>query len=187
MDVLRWWFTLRRDVIERNENGDAFVFPKQTVRLQSENERITDRGDRIHTGRSTALNQLFAARFTKHYDRLSKQYPVYAQLESLFRMSIVATLIQSDEVQSQIDWDPSWLISALSPATGITPKEVPSIVNHRTVNRRQIVVGVSGGVSVNARRATASIRTARDTGNLASGRNTAFPRSPRDSERWWWD
>ena len=43
MQVLRWWFTLRDDAVRKNEKGDAFVFRKQVLRLQSENERVSRR------------------------------------------------------------------------------------------------------------------------------------------------
>lgn len=188
LDVMRWWFTLRDQSIHKNEKGDAFVFAPQIVHLRSENEVVTDSGDRIHTGQSTALNQLFATRFTKHYDRLARQYPIYAKLDNLFRLSLVAALVQSDHVQSQVAWDPSWLISAVDTARGLEPREVPSIVNHRVIKRRHVVVGVSGGISANAKRAIKQIGSARHiTDQLASDQQAATPRSPRSSERWWWD
>lgn len=186
LDVLRWWFTLRPEAVLRNADGDAFAFADQTVRLQSENELITDRGERVHTGESTELNQLFATRFTKHYDRLAARYHVYAQLENLFRLALVATLIQDEVVRSTIDWNPDWLISHYNYQVGDVPREVPSIVNHRIIGDRHIVVGVSGGVTVDAFASLGQgmVRTSR---SIESDRDVSKPPYSLQSNRWWWD
>ena len=187
MDVLRWWFTLRKNSIRRNEDGNAFVFAKQCVKLQSENELVTEAGDRLHTGRSSELNQQFANQFTEHYGRMAREYPVYAQLQSLFQLSLVAAVLQSDEVRSQLDWNTDWLTSSVTTAQGNTPEEVPSIVNHRVINKRHVVVGVSGGVTVDARPVVRSVRTYADGGRMQSDQNSAEPRTPASSAKWWWD
>lgn len=186
MDVLRWWFTLQQDAIQQDDTGNAFIFADQTVKLRSENEQVADSGNRIHTGKSTVLNQLFANRFTAHFDRLADQYPVYARLDNLFRLAIVAALLQNEEVQSKTGWELSWLAS-LPTAEGRAPREVPSIVNHRTIQRRHVVVGVSGGVAVNVQAAMKKIGRSPNIADLASSQNSATPRTPRNSEKWWWD
>lgn len=187
MQVLRWWFTLRDDAVRKNEKGDAYVFRKQVLRLQSENERVSEDGQRAHTGESSALNQLFASRFTKHFKSMSAAYPVYARLEGIFRLSMLCALLDSDEVQQQVDWDPGWLVANLKTGRGAVPTEVGSIVNHRVINRRHVIVGVSGGVTVDAATATRNVALISNGGGVASDHAAARPRDARHSQRWWWD
>ena len=187
MDVLRWWFTLKSDCVRRNDEGDVWVFRDQVVRLQSENEALNAAGERSHTGTSSPLNQLFANRFTKQFPRLAKQYPVYARLEGLFKMSLLVALLENDKVRSQVDWDPSWLASTFETTQGRVPTEVPSIVNHRVINRRHVVVGVSGGVTLDPRAATRNVRLTSESSRVISDHESAQPRGPIHSPRWWWD
>ena len=187
MQVLRWWFTIRPDAVRRNPDGDAYVFRKQVIRLQSEDEKVTDEGERVHTGQSSPLNQLFASRFTRNYKRLASAYPIYARLEGIFRLAMAVALINSDDVKQQVDWDHAFLSQVAKTAKGNVPSEVPSIVNHRVINRRHVVVGVSGGVTVDARTAVKQVAIIANGGGVTSDRESARPRFPKSSLRWWWD
>ena len=187
MDVLRWWFTLRKNAIESNREGTAFVFAEDCVRLQTENERVTKSGDRVHTGRSSELNAEFAHRFTEHYDRLADEYPIYGQLRSLFQLALVAAVLEDPKTKSTLEWDTDWLVSSVTTAERNEATEVPSIVNHRVINRRDVVVGVSGGVVVDAKGTLAQRNRVRDLTTMKSDHMTAQPRISRSSSRWWWD
>ena len=189
MDVLRWWFTLRENCIERNEAGNAFAFTSHSVQLQSENEMINERGERIHTGQSSDLNQQFADSFTTHFAALAAKYPLYAELENLFDLALVAALVRQEKLGQAVGWNPEWILDSnnYQPRRGEVPREVSSIVNHRVINQRKVVAGVSGGVSVNA---YAAIRTARplaDARALESDKDVSRPADDRRAARWWWD
>jgi hypothetical protein len=61
------------------------------------------------------------------------------------------------------------------------------VINHRLINRKHIVVGVSGGVSIDANHfvSTKSFKVD-DYGLMQSSRSSSTPKqSPRDA--WWWD
>lgn len=187
MDVLRWWFTLRTDAIRRDQDGNAFEFAGQTVQLQSENERLTNRGSRVQTGRATPLNQQFAQRFTRHYSKLAEKYTVYQQLENVFRLALVAAIMHDETIQARIDWNPDWITSHIRLSKGAVPREVASIVNHRVINRRHVVVGVSGGVSLNAMKSLNHAALTKNASLVQRRRATAKPMATRDSQQWWWD
>src|SRR5207253_8710139 len=50
MNVLRWWFTLNYDALSATESRDAFELRGPGVKVLSENELLTERGERVHTG-----------------------------------------------------------------------------------------------------------------------------------------
>jgi hypothetical protein len=189
MDVLRWWFTLRENSITRNREGNAFALSPWNARLQSENELINVRGDRIQTGRSSELNQAFADRFTTHYAALANKYPLYAELDNLFQLALVTALFQKHQLDAMVGWDPEWLLDTAQyqPQQGEVPREVPSVVNHRVINRKHIVAGVSGGISVNSYAVVRSTRILSDARSLESDKDVSRPTDNRHAARWWWD
>ena len=187
MDVLRWWFTLRPDGLFQSEDGLAFEFASQVVRLQSENETISREGNRARTGGSSELNQQFAQQFTNQFEQLRREYPLYAELENLFRMAMIAGVLESPEVKSKVEWEAGWFKEVLRPAKGASPEEVASIVNHRVINRRHVVVGVSGGVTVNVAQYLRKLRNVKDEANIRSAGQVADRRFPVTSGQWWWD
>lgn len=187
MDVLRWWFTLRPEAIAGNAEGSAFEFASQAVRLQCANERLTVEGQRSNTQGSSELNQVFANEFTQRFAQLCREYPLYSELDNLFRMALVAGILQTSDVQSKVDWNGDWLTKAIKPALGSQPLEVASIVNHRVIDQRHVIVGVSGGVSVNVASYVQELSNSKDTAELQSTRSVANKKVPTSSDTWWWD
>jgi len=189
MDVLRWWFTLNYQSLLATPDHLAFELRGQAVQVLSENELLTAQGHRVHTGDAEPLNHEFARNFTQHFGDLSAIYPVYAELQNVFDLSMVAALIVRKELADQVDWhmtcfgDPQ----QYSPAQGIAPTSVASVINHRVIDRKHVVAAVSGGVSVNPWAVVAedAIEIARDEG-LNSQRERA-KRVYVDEDAWWWD
>ncbi len=181
MDVLRWWFTLHPRALEVGRGGMLYVFGDQAVQVLSENELLTRTGQRVPTGRSEPLNEQFARDFTADFDELARRYPTYADLDNVFRLSLVAAMIRQHGGFPERDWNlADWVKSGEFPvATGRAPAWVESIVNHRQVDRRTFVAAVSGGVRF----------AAPETRQLPAAQSTTFPhwKSAIPSDRWWWD
>ncbi len=185
--VLRWWFTLNYDAVRSTKAGDAFSLYGPGVKVQSENELLTERGERIHTGESDALNSQFAQSFTKHYADLAKKYPIYAELRNVFDLALVAGVLKAQDLPGQIDWEMAHLLdgSRYRVKLGATPLTVETVMNHRLIDRKHIVVGVSGGVSVDIQNLLQTHPIKQDTyGQLEGDRTNAAPRADGP---WWWD
>ncbi len=189
MDVLRWWFTLNYDSIKATGDRDVFELRGPGVKVQSENELLAERGRRVHTGVSDEKNQKFAHDFTRHFQDLAVKYPVYAELRNVFDLAVAASLIRSQKLAERIDWKMPFFGRDGSYATHqeIAPLEVESIVNHRFLDGRRFIVGVSGGVVFDARSRVSpqAIETA-DHGQLEYERDYSRPRQ-ESRGRWWWD
>ena len=191
MDVLRWWFTLNYDAVQATEGRDAFAFKGQGVKVMSENEMLNAKGERVHTGKSDELNSQFASSFTKHFAALAAKYPIYAELQNVFDLALVAALLRAEDLPGQTDWHLTYFgDSEICPVElGSAPKETDTIVNHRVFGGKHIVAGVSGGVSVDARSLvqTNSIKT--DTyGLLKANRTGSAPKQKQlPANAWWWD
>jgi len=154
MDVLRWWFTLAKEPILTNADRNIFRLPESVVRVQSENEMLSERGARVPTGRSEPLNRRFAESFTRHFDELANRYPIYQELRDVFEFSMIAAELVDEGIPDKIEWHPTLLTSMdayIVPRMEV-PVEVETIVNHRVLQGKHIIAGVSGGVDLAARR-----------------------------------
>ena len=190
MDVLRWWFTLNYQSVQTTKQRSAFELRGQGVQVMSENELLDQQGNRIHTGKSKSSNAAFARNFTKHFNALAVKYPVYNELQNIFDLALTAAVIDREGLADQIDWnmvyfgDPNGYQVTLGPA----PAEVETIMNHRIINGKQIIAGVSGGVRVNVDEFYSDKTVQLDTYGLLKADHTASkPNDKRDHNNWWWD
>lgn len=191
MGVLRWWFTVNYDSMLAAEDRLAFAVRGQGVKVESENERLTAEGKRVHTGESEDWNREFARSFTQHFGELCREYPIYAELRNLFDLALVAAVIREEDLAGKVGWhttcmgDPNGYRIPLAPA----PKTVESVINHRIVNRTQIIAGVSGGVRVDP--TDLAKRYAMETdggGKIGSQRSASTPTiKALPADAWWWD
>jgi Protein of unknown function (DUF1598) len=189
MNVLRWWFTLNYDALAATEGRDAFELRGPGVKVLSENELLTERGERVHTGASDELTRRFAESFTKHFEKLAAKYPIYAELRNVFDLSLTAAVIQSHDLPGQVGWHMTHFGPGgdYAPELGPAPTEVESVMNHRVIGGKHVVAAVSGGVRVDTHELAARQSVKTDTYGLMAGeRRTSTPKElPRRA--WWWD
>ena len=189
MSVLRWWFTLNYESLRGTPERDAFELRGPGVRVLSENELLTERGERVHTGKSDELNARFAASFTKHFETLAAKYPIYAHLRNVFDLALVSAVIRSHDLPGQGGWHVTHFgpAGAYEVPLGIAPAKVDSVINHRVIGGKHVVAGVSGGVRVDPSSLAArqAVQTD-DYGLVATDRRASVPKSlPKNA--WWWD
>ena len=189
LDVLRWWFSINYDALLTNPGRDVFEIRGQGVKVLSESEFLTATGQQVHTGQADPLNAQFAHNFTKHFAALAAKYPVYADLQNIYDLALTASLIKAEGLADRVGWhivcfgDPK----QYAVARGQAPKSVETVMNHRVVNRVNILAVVSGGVTVNCRSLVApkAIETDRQ-GELGSEHQRSAPEKEA-ADRWWWD
>jgi hypothetical protein len=188
-NVLRWWFTLNYDALRSAPQNDAFELHGPGVKVLSENEMLTERGERVHTGKSSDLNSKFARSFTKNFEALAGKYPIYADMRNVFDLALVTALIKSEDLPGQVSWHMTHFgpDGQYEPALGVAPAKVDSVVNYRLINGNVVTVGVSGGVVVDARDLAKKEAVKPDEyGALKGQRKDAAPKElPRGA--WWWD
>ena len=93
-------------------------------------------------------------------------------------------------VKGKVQWDAYHLRDpqGYELALDNTPKEVESVINHRVINRRHIVAGVSGGVVADARAVIAETGIeSSSSSELENRRAESTVPAKLLPERWWWD
>ena len=182
MSVLRWWFAMHYQPVEVDTARNVFRFEGQGVRVLSENELLASLGRRIHTGRSDELNRRFADSFTEHFEAIAAAYPLYGELRNVFDLSLMLAIIEQEGLLERTGWQARLFSSAevLRLPRLAVPREVETVVNHRVVNRRHVIAGISGGVWVDARK---SLRIQ----PAATAKLNKPPTAATGEELWWWD
>ena len=185
IDALRWWLTMNYESVLHSPNNDVFEISGSSVKCLSENEFLTAQGQRVPSGSADGVNKEFAERFTKHYQKLAERDIVFADLQNVFDLALVAALIRHEGLDHAVDFDRGVFANngSYQPARYEPTSEVMSVVNHRVYNGKDIVVQVAGGVRgdvMKVVRDDAKQRTAASLTKMAD-------RTQPTSNRWWWD
>ena len=159
------------------------------VQVLSENEMLSQMGDRIHTGKSTDRNRNFAASFTREFSALAAKYPIYAELQNVFDLALTCALLKEHSVPARVGWQMAWFgePSRYHVPLGAVPRRVDSVINHRLAGEGQIIAGVSGGVRVDARPLAKEDALRSTQAGQLDYQLRQPPPSKRDPSRWWWD
>lgn len=188
LDALRWWMTMQYESVQHSAERNAFAVRGSSVLCQSENQFVNGEGGREQTGQADATNRMFAANFTEHYADLAQRDPVFADLQGVFDLALVAALIRYERIDDRLGWDRGVFATdgAYRPAAYQVPREVDTVVNYRVYSGRDVVVQVAGGVRADLMSVLNNSELRQESprlGSLAEGsRAGELPEG-----RWWWD
>ncbi len=188
MEALRWWLSMKYDAVTHSPDRAAFEIVGSSVLCQSENQVLTAEGKHLPTGQSEPINRQFAENFTQHYDLLAKRDLIFADMQNVFDLALVAALIRHERLSDRATWDLGAFANngSYHPATYAVPKEVDSVVNHKVFNGRDVVVQVAGGVRADVVSIVKDPNLAKEAPQLtAIAKQADAPKLP--AGRWWWD
>lgn len=182
LEALRWWLTMKYDAILHSPDRLAFELSGSSVLVQSENQFVNAHGKHVPTGVSEPINRKFAENFTEHYAELAARDPVFADLQNIFDLALVAALCRQEHLFDKADWNLGVFAAggAYQPAVVPAARVIDSVLAHRVYGGSNIVVQVAGGVEANLAAIASDKSLARESADLPY--QTNLP-----AERWWWD
>jgi hypothetical protein len=188
IDGLRWWLTLQCQEVLSSADRDAYELRGSAVKCLSENEFLNSQGERVHTGDAEPTNRQFAANFTEHYADLAQREPIFADMDGVFNLALVAALIQHDGLDRQAGWDRGVFRSGGQYVTARYPaaKEVETVANHRVFKGSEVVVQVAGGVKGDLLSQLENSE-ARKVSPRLDGVAEKSQSADLPANRWWWD
>ena len=189
MGVLRWWFTLNYESIQTSQDHLAFNIRGQGVKVESENEHITAKGERIHTGESEPLNRQFTESFTKHFDELCAKYPIYAELRNMCDLALAASLVREEGLADKVGWHMACFGDPRrSPSSRARPprKSIRSSITACST-RGMFVASVSGGVMVKPSELVSRQAIQVESYPQLQEKRPNKAAKPQAADRWWWD
>lgn len=182
----RWWFTPLYDAFQQSENGDAFAFAGQRLQLMADEERVSAAGIRTSAGNSTLSTQKFSQQFTKRFEELAKIVPVFAELQNITDLAVLAALMQKKQLAQKVDWEMAlFLDEARTPLVrGNVPKQVQSVYGTRQAGR--LILGlVAGGVELSPFQTVSNTKFEPASQKLTDA--SAKARQDTSPDHWWWD
>jgi len=186
----RWWFVPYYEGLFRTPDHLAYEFTGQRVQLLSQEEIATSQGSRFDAATTRQSTQAFAKQFTERYAELAEQSPVFAELQNLFDLCLVAALIDREQLSSRIDWTMSLLLdeARLPHGAGPAPRQVPSLSSFKRANAGTIIGLVGGGVTIRASQWVSPQAFREDASRRIESTRTESLAAPRvEAHPWWWD
>ena len=169
----RFWFEALYEPLLVSRDGNAIEIRGQRLQVKAGALMFDERG-----ATATAVN--FARQFTQHMPALAAAVPVFAELQNVADLSLVASMIVSDRLDAKIGWDTSPILDAgvLPVAVVHLPRSAETLVCIRSGSV------AAGGVSLNlAGVLDARARKADEAEELApvrrEGRRAAEPTGSR--------
>lgn len=188
LDALRWWLTMKYSDVLHSQDKNTFEIRGASVLCQSENQFVTSQGQRVQTGKSEETNRLFAANFTQNYEKLAERDNVFADMQNVFDLALVAALLRNERAADRLGWDMGVFANDGNYQTAVydAPKEVDSVVNYRVFRNRDVVVQVAGGVRADLMSVVKSKELVKSAPRLENvSKSAQAPTLPEG--RWWWD
>ncbi|MAT14346.1 MAG: hypothetical protein CMJ46_03655 [Planctomyces sp.] len=187
LTALRWWLTLKCDAIKHSDDHAVHELVGSSVLCLSENELVNQNGERIHTWQATASNEEFAQRFTDNYKQLADQQLVFADLQNIFDLSLVASILNQKQLDDAAGWDYGVFApnGAYETAKYNVPREIESVGDYRVFKNREVAVQVAGGVTVNAAELVLDQETTHESPEMRKVAEEQHAQLPEN--RWWWD
>jgi len=186
----RWWFTPLYDAFNTTEDRDAFQFAGPRAQLMSQDEQVSPQGQRSDAPFTRISTQRFGKNFTAKFPELAARSPIFAELQNLIDLAVLAALLKKEQLPQKGDWKMTLFLetSKTKLHQGNVPREVPSAVNYKKARRGLIVGLVGGGVTINADATVRAIEYKIDPAARLGGiRTSALTNKSPEKHPWWWD
>jgi len=194
----RWWFAPYYEAIYTSGDGNAFQLVGQRAQLLAQEERVDNAGGRSNAAFTRASTQRFAQLFTENFERLTAASPVFAELQNLFDVAVVAALLRKEGVFDKIQWQADVFRDPARAALQTMPvaRQVPSEAMTKPA-RRGTMLGLIGGVtldpdgvlrgvSMEEGNAALAMVAVRDAALQQTGERVMDGKA-QNANRWWWD
>ena len=183
----RWWMTPDVDKVQSSKDGLNWRLMGSTVKLQTENYAITNGVLSREKQPTSRASQLFAKAFTVKYPQIAQASPVFADLENMMNLLLVAALVKNQDLTARAELDvgelTKWSALAVGDVERVAPRLAPCVVNVFWRGSR-LLAPAGGGVTIKP-------------GDYLNGKNVKLvdDQSLENSRtgdmnknrRWWWD
>ena len=184
----RWYFQPNYDCVHVNQDETAMQLVGSGVKLVGANESIANNGARAASKKVSRASQNYCTSFTKKYDRLAEQVPLFAELRNCVDISIAAAFIQEMDFYGQAEWDMELFGSEKDfPVERFNaPTQVPSAVN-AVRKGGAFMTPIGGGVNIQARQAIQSDNMVVDEKGVIDEAKVDDKIGKLAEGQWWWD
>lgn len=177
----RWWFMPYYESIATNADRSVFEFKGQRAQLMAQEEIVGPDGQRFDAASTRRTTQKFAEQFTEHFEKIAAVNPAFAELQSLYDLSLVATLARDEwPFANRNEGLPTLLKDERLP---LQSHPVPKFVTSAATSRKSsngLLLGLIGGVTIDMNRVVKDVQ-------LQTGLQTAPFKKESGEQNWWWN
>lgn len=183
----RWWFAPLYNPIEADAAGQSFRISGQRIQLFGQDEWGDGRGRRSAVAVNRASTQKFAQGFTEHIPELVEKSPIFAELQNVYDLALVAALIQREQLSDRLQWPMATFLDAAALRT--QPQPVPRWIDAHSVTttRNRFLMGIVGGVSIVPGEVLSQPRGQEQAAQLAEVRAKSVNTTGSENRMAWWD
>ena len=187
--IQRWWLSPLYDQFVRSSDGTAYQFAGQRVQMSAQEEITDAAGNRSDAAFTRVSTQKYAKYFTEKFPDIADATPVFAELQNLFDLAVMAALLQREQLPQKVGWTMNLLLDGerLTVPEEAVPAEVATVFAVKDVRRRVIGL-IGGGVQLRPQQTIRGIRYD-ETQARVVGAAAAEAYLPPDQRKhhWWWD
>lgn len=186
--ITRWFFAPNYDCVRVSKDDLAMTLEGSAVQLLTESEVMDASGNREVTARGNTASLAFCRSFTKNYEKVAREAPVFGELANVMDLTIAAAFIQSKDYYGLTGLDLDTLNDEEScPIETLAPiKQTESVVT-AVIRGGRLITPVSGGVSIHARRAVNDDAVQVDKSGKTDELRSKMNLENLEANQWWWD
>lgn len=183
----RWYFTPDYECVKITSDRHGMQMIGEGVKLVSEDELVSQDGQRSAAGTSNGPGRKFAEGFTKAYPDLAAKSPIYAQLRNMIDLAVAAAFIQDNDLYSKAEWKAAIFGNErlVEVENHPTPERVETAIN-AIWKGRTLMTPIGGGVDIRARKALSADVVKEDHDGKVSSVKDKIELKLAPNQ-WWWD
>jgi Protein of unknown function (DUF1598) len=146
--LVRWWFSLTDFKIPMDPERHVYHFASSNVQVLSEAQMMNAKGERVAMKSPDFAADAFAKKFTRNFEQLQRDYPVYGRLRHIFDLAVAMEIVRH-EMRSG-NGKPFLAIdnAQAQPRLPVAPVELESVASTYLQPNGSMSAMISGGVSI---------------------------------------
>jgi len=146
--IVRWWFSLTDHKIPMDPERHIYHFAFSNVQVLSEAQMMNAKGEHVATNSPDFAADSFARKFTRNFDQLQRDYPVYGRLRHIFDLAIAMEIVRHEILNG--NGKPFLAIdnAKAQPRLPVAPTELESVASTYLQPNGSMSAMISGGVSI---------------------------------------
>lgn len=147
----RWWLACDYEPLGRSEDGMTWELRGNSVKAMTEDQVIHRDGSVEQTGKTNHVAAEWATAMTENYDQLCTVEPVFGQLRNVMDLSVIAALIQHQDMLNQSGCGELEMLTSPKGDTLLGRWSVPEwVATESSIMKkgRSFILTASGGVEL---------------------------------------
>lgn len=184
----QWWLRPKYDRLLQDPEGNALKIVGQSIELVTNRLDVTaDERFIVGKSRPSAAATKYAHEFTKKYSQIALNCPVFAQLQTISDLLVVAAWLKKTDAWDRVGWDGGVLFDEQRLLEKSLPVSKTAECVANAVLKGDMLVTPVGGFSITPAISLDGehLKIGEAGDDFVQARDRVTP--PRDDARWWWD